>query len=193
MLAREGYLIWVCDNRSGSGKGLESVKGVYKNLGPGEQRDLEDGIDWLVAEGYADPERVAIWGWSYGGYMTAYAMTHSKSFKMGISGAPVTDWHNYDWTYTERLMGLPQDNAEGYQSTSVLKSAADLHGKMLLIHGSIDDNVHMNNSMQLAYELQKAGKDFDMMIYPKNRHSIRDEQQADHLRAMMMKFVLENL
>jgi dipeptidyl-peptidase-4 len=107
-LAQAGYLIWVCDNRSASGKGLASAKGVYKDLGTQELADLEDGLDWLVAEGSADPARIALWGWSYGGYMTAFALTHSRRFKLGIVGAPVTDWRMYDTIYTERFMDTPR-------------------------------------------------------------------------------------
>ena len=125
--------------------------------------------------------------------MTAYAMTHSKNFKMGISGAPVTDWRNYDTIYTERLMGTPQNNPEGYKKSSVVEAAENLHGKMLLIHGTIDDNVHLSNSMQLIYALQKSGKQFDMMVYPKNRHSVRDAEQGAHLRKLMYEYVIENL
>ena len=193
MLAREGYLIWICDNRSASGKGLESVKGVYKNLGPGELRDLEDGIDWLVAEGYADPERVALWGWSYGGYMTAFALTHSTKFSVGVVGAPVTDWRLYDTIYTERYMDTPQANPEGYASTSVLTAAEDMHGEMLVIHGVIDENVHMQNSLQLAEALQNAGKQFELMLYPGNRHGIVRPAQRRHLYEMMAAFIRDNL
>ena len=125
--------------------------------------------------------------------MTAFAMTRSEIFKMGISGAPVTDWANYDSIYTERYMGLPSENAEGYQSNSVLDKAEDLSGKLLLIHGTIDDNVHLNNTIQFVDKLQKAGKQFDLMIYPGTRHSVRNKKQQGHLRELMTKFVLENL
>ena len=156
-------------------------------------KDIEIGVDWLKQQPWVDADRIGIWGWSYGGYMTAYALTHSDSFKMGISGAPVTDWRNYDSIYTERLMGLPQDNPEGYEKSSVINSAVDLHGKMLLIHGSVDENVHMSNSLQLAKALQKAGKQFELMIYPNSRHSIRDPEQLRHLHQLMFEFVRKNL
>ena len=126
--------------------------------------------------------------------MTAYALTHSETFKAGISGAPVTDWKNYDSIYTERYMGTPQNNSTGYESSSVLYGQAEnLHGKMLLIHGTIDDNVHLNNSLQFVKELQDAGKQFETMFYPSNRHAIKDKKQAAHMRQLMTDFVLDNL
>lgn len=156
--------------------------------------DIEKGVDWLKQQPWVDSDRLGIWGWSYGGYMTAFALTHSQSFKMGISGAPVTDWKNYDSIYTERYMGLPQSNPEGYKSASVLdNNAENLHGKLLLIHGTIDDNVHLNNTIQFVKELQDAGKQFELMLYPSNRHSVRDPKQSAHLRKLMTDFVLKNL
>jgi dipeptidyl-peptidase-4 len=193
MLAQKGYIIWACDNRTASGKGVKSTWPGYRNLGELELRDLEDGLDWLKSQPYVDGSRIGLWGWSYGGYMTAYAMTHSKSFKVGISGAPVTDWSLYDSVYTERYMAMPQNNREGYDASSVLKAAGDLHGKLLLIHGSIDDNVHIQNTLKFAYELQKAGKQFDLMVYPKSRHGVSDAKQVKHLRQMMTQFILDNL
>jgi dipeptidyl-peptidase 4 len=193
MLAQQGYIIWVCDNRSASGKGAESVYPVYKNLGPLELRDLEDGVAHLKSLPYVDGTRVGLWGWSYGGFMTAYALTHSNVFKLGIVGAPVTDWRLYDTIYTERYMATPQNNPEGYARTSVVAAAKNLSGKMLLIHGTIDDNVHMQNSIQFIYELQRAGKQFEFMAYPQSRHGVTDPQLLKHMREMMTKFILENL
>ena len=193
MLAQKGYIVWMCDNRSSSFRGKKGMWETHRDLGRNELADIESSVDWLKQQPWVDGERIGIWGWSYGGYMTAYAMTHSKLFKMGISGAPVTDWRNYDAIYTERLMGLPQDNPEGYESSSVLNSAKDLHGKLLLIHGTMDDNVHISNTMQFIYELQKANKQFDLMVYPKNRHAVRADDQVGHLRRLMTEFVLENL
>ena len=193
MLAQKGYVVWMCDNRSASFRNKKGMWETHRSLGKNEMADIEGSVSWLKNQPWVDQERIGIWGWSYGGYMTAYAMTHSQSFKMGISGAPVTDWRNYDAIYTERLMGLPQDNRQGYEESSVLPVAKELHGKLLLIHGTMDDNVHISNSMQFIYELQKANKQFELMIYPKNRHSVRREGQIGHLRRLMTDFVLENL
>ncbi len=193
MLAQRGYIIWICDNRSASAKGIGSAHAAYKNLGELELRDLEDGLSWLKSQSYVDAGRIGIWGWSYGGYMTAYALTHSKSFKLGISGAPVTDWRNYDSIYTERYMGLLRDNLEGYKKSSVVEAAQNLHGKLLLIHGLIDDNVHPQNTIQFVDALQKAGKQFQLMFYPQSRHGVTHPLRVKHMRQMMTDFILENL
>ena len=193
MLAQMGYVVWICDNRTASGKGAESAWPAYRRLGELELSDLEDGVTWLKAQPYVDPNRIGLWGWSYGGFMTSYALTHSKTFKIGIIGAPVTDWRNYDSIYTERYMATPQNNPEGYEKSSVVKAAANLHGKVLLIHGAADDNVHLQNTIQLAYELQKAGKQFELMIYPRSRHAVTDPLLLKHMRTLMTDFIVRNL
>lgn len=193
MLAQKGYIIWICDNRTASGKGAESEWPVYKNFGELELRDLEDGVAWLKSQPYVDGSRIGIWGWSYGGYMTSYALTHSQNFKMGIAGGTVADWRDYDSIYTERYMLTPQNNPEGYKKSSPITAAKNLHGKLLLIHGAIDDNVHMQNTVQFVYELQKAGKQFELMIYPKSRHGVTDPLLLKHMRQMMTDFITTNL
>ena len=193
LLAQKGYIIWVCDNRTASGKGMEATLPVYKNFGELELRDLEDGLTWLKSQPYIDGSRIGIWGWSYGGFMTSYALTHSQSFKMGIAGGTVADWRDYDSIYTERYMGTPQNNPEGYNKSSPRNAAKDLHGKLLLIHGAIDDNVHMQNTIQFIYELQKAGKQFQLMLYPKSRHGVTDPLLLKHMRQMMLDYIVENL
>jgi len=193
MLAQKGYIIWVCDNRTASGKGEESVWPIYKNMYELELRDLEDGLNYLKSTGYVDPSRIGIHGWSYGGSMTAYALTHSKSFKIGIAGGTVSDEHLYDSIYTERYMLMPQNNREGYEKSSVVKAAKNLSGRLLLIHGMMDDNVHMQNTTQLVYELQKADKQFDLMLYPTARHGVTNPLQVKHWYTMMTEFILKNL
>jgi dipeptidyl-peptidase-4 len=192
-LAQRGYIIWAVDNRTASGKGAESAWGAYKNFGESELRDIEDGIAWLKSQPYVDASRIGISGWSYGGYMTSFAMTHSKSFKMGIAGGTVSDWRDYDTIYTERYMLTPQNNPEGYRRSSPVHAAKDLHGRLLLVHGAIDDNVHMQNTVQFVYELQKAGKQFDLMIYPKQRHGVTDPLLLKHMRQMMTDYIVKNL
>jgi len=193
LLAQKGYIIWVCDNRTASGKGMDATWPVYKNFGELELRDLEDGLTWLKSQPYVDGSRIGIWGWSYGGFMTSYALTHSQSFKIGIAGGTVADWRDYDSIYTERYMGTPQNNPEGYKKSSPVIAAKNLHGKLLLIHGAIDDNVHMQNTIQFIYELQKAGKQFQLMLYPKSRHGVTDPLLLKHMRQMMLDFIVENL
>lgn len=193
MLTQKGYVIWVCDNRSASGKGAESEWPAYKKLGVLELQDLEDGVSYLKSLPYVDGSRIGISGWSYGGFMTSFALTHSTAFKVGIAGGTVSDWRLYDSIYTERYMMTPQSNPEGYRITSVVGAAKNLSGKLILIHGAIDDNVHMQNTIQLAYELQKAGKQFELMLYPKNRHGVTDPTQSRHMRELMTEFILANL
>jgi dipeptidyl-peptidase-4 len=192
-LAQQGYVVWLFNNRSASTLGARHAWSSYKQLGKQELSDIEDGITWLKQQPWVDGQRIGIWGWSYGGFMTSYALTHSESFKMGVAVAPVTDWHNYDSIYTERFMDLPQNNPEGYAIGSVVDAAAKLRGRLLLVHGTIDDNVHVSNALQLANALQNAGQQFDLMLYPGNRHGISRSRQSRHLRELLTQFVLKHL
>jgi dipeptidyl-peptidase-4 len=193
LLAERGYIIWVCDNRTASNKGVESAWPLYQHFGELELRDLEDGLAWLKSQPYVDGTRIGLWGWSFGGFMTSYALTHSQSYKLGIAGGSVTDWHDYDSIYTERYMRTPQHNPQGYEQTAPRNAAKNLNGKLMLIHGAMDDNVHMQNTIQFVYELQKAGKQFQLMIYPKSRHGVTDPLLVKQMRQMMTDFVLQNL
>ncbi|MBK8978549.1 MAG: S9 family peptidase [Planctomycetes bacterium] len=192
-MAQRGYLVFLCDNRSASGKGRESACAAFRSFGQSELRDLEDGVDWLLGQGYADPERVAIWGWSYGGYQTLYNLTHSKKWSVGVAVNPVTDWRFYDSIYTERYMGLPQTNVEGYSKGSVLEAAANLNGHLLLVHSTMDENVHMRNSLALSFALQQARRSFRFMPYPHVRHGIEDFAQQLHLFDTIEAFLDEHL
>ncbi|HEV8113079.1 MAG TPA: S9 family peptidase [Planctomycetota bacterium] len=193
LIAQQGIIVWECDNRSASGKGAQSEWVCAQNFGVTELADIEDGLAWLKKQPWVDGERIGISGWSFGGFITSYALTHSTSFAMGIAGGSVTDWHNYDSIYTERYMRTPEHNTEGYAKTSVVAAAKDLHGELLLIHGAIDDNVHPQNTMQLAHALQKAGKPFRMMLYPKSRHGVGDPVLVKHLQSTMLDFIEETL
>jgi len=189
LLAQHGILVWVLDNRSAGGKGAESQWPVYGRLGELELQDLEDGIAWLRQQPYVDASRIVLHGWSYGGFMTAFALTHSASWTAGIVGAPVTDWRNYDTVYTERYMKTPQNNPDGYRRTAPRFAAAALQGRLLVVHGSIDDNVHRQNTEQFIYELQRAGKSFELMVYPRTRHGITDPRLNKHFRQAMFEFI----
>ena len=193
LLAQQGVIVWVLDNSTASGKGAVSTWPVYKNFGALELRDLEDGIAWLGQQTYVDTDRIGIEGWSYGGFMVSYALTHSRSYAMGIAGGSVTDWRDYDTIYTERYMGMPRDNPDGYRQSSPRFAARNLHGELLLIHGAMDENVHMQNTLQFAYELQKAGKRFDMMVYPKSRHHLGESELEKHRHIKMLDFVRQHL
>jgi dipeptidyl-peptidase 4 len=187
-LATAGIVVCHIDPRSASGKGVASAWTAYKQLGVQELKDLDDAMDWLAAFSWVDAKRLGLSGHSYGGYMTAYALTHSKKFAAGIAGAPVTDWRNYDTIYTERYMGTPQDNPQGYDASSVVKAAKNLHGRLLLLHGEMDDNVHVQNTLQLIDELQKAEKDFEVMIYPRARHGLGPGSQRQ-----IVQFIVKNM
>jgi dipeptidyl-peptidase-4 len=189
LLAQQGIVVWLLDNRSASGQGAEAQWPVYGRLGEMELQDLEDGIAWLKQQSFIDASRIALSGWSYGGFMTAYALTHSRSWSAGVVGAPVTDWRDYDSIYTERLMKLPANNPDGYRRTAPRFAADRLNGRMLLIHGTMDDNVHIQNSLQFAYELQRAGKSFEAMFYPRSRHSVSDARLNAHLQQTIFDFV----
>ena len=172
-LAQQGFIVLQCNVRSASGRGQQHTGACYRQLGVKELKDLEDAVDHVCAEFGGDPERVAISGWSYGGFMSAYALTHSDKFALGLAGAGVHDWRLYDTIYTERYMRTPQENKEGYERTSVVRAAKDLRGHLVFIHGTKDDNVHMQNTMQLLWELQKANQqDIELMVYPRSRHGL---------------------
>jgi dipeptidyl-peptidase-4 len=192
-LAQQGIAVWVCDNRSASAKGLASAFGVHRNLGTQELQDQLDGLAWLKAQGWADMDRVCLDGWSYGGFMVTYALTHSRAWKLGIAGAPVTDWKLYDSVYTERYMGLPKDNAAGYASSSVLKAVKDFHGRLLLLHGTMDDNVHPQNSIMLIDALQTAGHPFDFILLPGSAHGPRSPEQIWTVLQARWDFLSRNL
>ena len=177
-LAQEGVIVLNVNVRSASRKGHAIISTCYSQLLVQELMDLEDAVDWLTANPWADGTRVGITGWSYGGSMTAYALTNSDRFALGIAGAGVYDWRMYDTIYTERYMNTPQANPEGYRRSSVLASAGGLRGHLLLQHGTMDDNVHLQNTIQLLWALQEAGQtDFELMLYPENRHGLRGESQ----------------
>jgi dipeptidyl-peptidase-4 len=189
ILLRNGFLVMRVDNRSATAisKTLEAT--IQKQMyGTHELEDLLAGVRWLKSQPYVDPERVGIWGWSGGGTFTLLAMTRSTEFKAGIAGAPVTDWHYYDTAWTEKTMKRPQENPQGYDETSLTKRAKDLHGRLLIIHGTYDDNVHPQNTWHFVDELIKAGKMFDMMIYPMRKHSFTDRPARIHRAKTMIEF-----
>lgn len=188
--ASDWYVLLQVNVRSASGRGHKFTTACYKKFGVQELKDIEDAVDWICKKPWADASRVGITGHSYGGFMTAFALTHSKKFKCGIAGAGVFDWGLYDTIYTERYMSTPQRNPEGYRMSSVTEAAGDLHGQLLIAHGTMDDNVHMQNAIQLIHELQQAGKtNFEFMLYPKSRHGIRSRQYG----ALREKFMREHL
>jgi dipeptidyl-peptidase 4 len=193
-LAQQGVLVLQVNVRSASGKGLWTTHQAYRRLGVTELADLEDAVAWLCANPYADAKRVGITGYSYGGFMTAYALTHSDKFALGIAGGGVYDWAMYDTIYTERYMATPALNPDGYANTSCLQHAGSLSGFLHMQHGEMDDNVHLQNLMQMIFALQKAGKtNWSMMIYPQTRHGIGDPDLRWHARQLEWNLIQKYL
>lgn len=193
LLAQKGYVVVSVDNRGTGGRGRDFKKQTYLRLGVREAADQIDAANWVARQTWADPQRIGLWGWSYGGYMTAFTLTQQNSpFRAGVSVAPVADWRLYDSIYTERFMRTPQENAEGYDAGSPLKHAAGLRARMLVVHGSGDDNVHFQNSVQLVDALQAAGKQFQFMMYPDRNHGIAAGRSV-HLYTMMTDWITQNL
>ena len=189
LLADQDVVVFYVDNRSAAGKSKTDANTIVRQLyGPVELNDLLDGIKWLKSQRYIDAEQIGIWGWSGGGAMTLQAMTSSEEFAAGVAVAPVSDWHYYDTIYTERYMKRPQDNEEGYETTSHAKRGANVHGRLLLVHGTYDDNVHPQNSWSFADEMIEAGITLDMMIYPMRKHGIADDAAQMHVYKTMYEF-----
>jgi dipeptidyl-peptidase-4 len=175
-LASRGFLVWTMDNRGSWGRGHAFETPILKNMGAQELKDQLEGVAELTKKPFVDASRLGIWGWSYGGYMALYAVTHTGgTFKCAMAGAPVTDWKLYDSIYTERYMKRPKDNPEGYKTSSPIEAAKNLSTRLLIMHGTADDNVHMQNSMDFIDELMKARKDFVFVPLPRQMHGPRRE------------------
>ncbi len=186
ILARKGFAIFAVDNRGTPGRDRKFQTAIRHEFGAIELKDQLTALDQLLAQyPQLDPDRIGIWGWSNGGSMTLYAMTHSERFRAGVAVAPVTNQVNYDSIYTERYMGLLKDDKEGYEMSDVTKNADKLHGALLLVHGTSDDNVHFQNSIQMINALINAGKPFRLMIYPNKTHSIAGKDARVHLFSMI--------
>ena len=193
LLAREGYVVIKVDNRAATAlsKSLENT--VIGKIGETETNDFVDATKWLKAQSWVDPNRVGVWGWSHGGWSTLNLMTRSKEFAAGIAVAPVTDWRYYDSKWSEAFLGMPKENPEGYARTSMINRAGELHGRLLIVHGSYDDNVHPQHVLAFTDALIKKGKLFDLMIYPMRKHDIGDQEATLHLFRTMQDFWKRNL
>ncbi|MCD4788556.1 MAG: DPP IV N-terminal domain-containing protein [Bacteroidales bacterium] len=195
MLASKGIIIASVDNRGTGARGEEFKKMTYLQLGKYETIDQIEAAKYLISLGYVDPERIGIWGWSYGGYMSALCMTKGADyFSTGIAVAPVTNWRNYDNIYTERFMRTPQENPDGYDDNSPINHVEKLEGNFLIIHGTADDNVHVQNSIELVTALVDADKQFEMQFYPNSNHGIYTGRNTTiHLYTRLTDFILDNL
>lgn len=194
MLAQKGYIVVSVDNRGTAGRGEEFKKCTYLQLGKYEVADQIEAAKYLGSLDYVDKNRIGVFGWSYGGYLSTLCMTKGNQyFKAGIAVAPVTNWRYYDNIYTERFMRTPQENANGYDDNSPINFVKKLKGKYLLVHGTADDNVHVQNSMDLIFALVNANRDFEMFLYPNKNHGIYGGYIRYHLYNKMTNFILENL
>ncbi len=193
-LAQEGYVVLKVDNRGTFNRGLAFEGALAGNMGSIEVQDQLDGVNFMAKRPYVDVKRVGVFGWSYGGYMTLMCMLRAPEvFKVGVSGAPVTHWDGYDTHYTERYMGLLTANPEGYQKTSPLALVGNLRGKLLLIHGMVDENVHFRHTARLIVALTAAQKPYDLMIYPEERHMPRNAKGLEYMERRITAYFKDNL
>jgi dipeptidyl-peptidase-4 len=193
-LARQGFLVFVLDNRGASRRGL-AFEGVIKHaMGHAEVADQVDGVRWLVDQGLADPDRVGIYGWSYGGYMALMALARAPEvFHVAVAGAPVTHWDGYDTHYTEHYMGMPQSNAQAYEASSVIPYVGEIRGKLLLVHGLIDENVHFRHTARLINALIRARKPYDLLLFPDERHMPRKFEDRVFMEEQICAYFKQNL
>jgi dipeptidyl-peptidase-4 len=188
-LAYRGFVIWQLDNRGSGGRGHRWESVLFRGFGAKELEDQKEGIRRLVSMGFVDASRLGIYGSSYGGFMTLYSLINAPGlFRAGVAGAPVTDWSNYDTIYTERYLGLPSENADGYRRSSPIHYAAGIKVPLLLIHNLEDDNVLFRNTLQMADALQREGKPFEMMVYPQKTHSVTGEARKHMLETVAAFF-----
>ncbi len=193
-LAQRGLIVFTLDNRGSARRGCAFEKAVYRRLGQLELADQLRGVQFLKSLPYVDPERIGVYGGSYGGYMALLCMNRApEHFRAGVAYAPVTDWALYDSVYTERFMDRPEDNPEGYREGAPLRFAGGLSGPVLICHGSADNNVHLQNSLRMADEYMKAGKLFEMMVYPGIRHGIRMSKYRLHFHTLKTEFLERHL
>lgn len=194
MLAQHGYISVCVDGRGTATRGDEFKKIIYQQMGKYEAIDQIATANWLKTLPYVDGSRIGIWGWSFGGYLSALSMFRGEgAFKMAISVAPVTNWRYYDNVYTERFMRTPQENPDGYDMNSPTTYANQLKGKYLLIHGTADDNVHFQNAMELIKGLNEAGVEYDQFFFPNKNHFILGGNTRTYLYTKLAKYILENL
>jgi dipeptidyl-peptidase-4 len=194
LMAQKGYIIFSLDNRGSAGRGHVFEEPIHYRFGAQEMADQRDGAMWLQHQTFVDPARIGIWGWSYGGHMTLQAMFNaSEIFKAGFAGGPVTDWHFYDTIYTERYIGLLPQNEESYDESSPINGAAKLTGKLLIAHGTGDDNVHFSNTLALINELIKAGKYVEVLPFPGRGHGVSDLPARRVLMNRVTQFFIDNL
>jgi dipeptidyl-peptidase-4 len=193
-LAQQGFVVLKVDNRGSANRGRAFEMAVARRLGHVEVEDQVAGVRFLTDRPYVDGDRVAIYGWSYGGYMTCRALLLAPEvFTVGGAGAPVTAWEGYDTHYTERYMSTPADNADGYRESSVLSHAEALRGRLLLLHGLVDENVHARHTVRLIAALTTAEKPYELVLFPEERHMLRDPADLLYLEQRLIGFLRRHL
>ncbi len=193
-LARQGFLVFVLDNRGSARRGLAFEGAIKHAMGHVEVEDHVDGVRWLIDHGLTDPQRVGIYGWSYGGYMALMCLARAPAvFHVAVAGAPVTHWDGYDTHYTERYMGMPQSNAQAYEASSVIPYVGDIRGQLLLVHGLIDENVHFRHTARLINALIQARKPYDLLLFPDERHMPRKLEDRVFMEEQICAYFRRNL
>jgi dipeptidyl-peptidase-4 len=193
-LRQQGFLVFMLDNRGSARRGLAFEGAIRRNMGDLEVRDQVDGVRWLMQQGFAAPGRVGIYGWSYGGYIAAMCLARApETFQAAVAGAPVTHWDGYDTHYTERYMGTPQSNPEGYANCNVMRYVDQIQGKLMLVHGLIDENVHFRHTARLINALIQARKTYQLLLFPDERHMPRRLADRVYMEEQIVDFLKKNI
>ncbi|XP_024369963.1 uncharacterized protein [Physcomitrium patens] len=193
-LRSRGILVWKLDNRGSARRGLDFEGAIKHNMGKIDVEDQQTGVQWLVSQGLAMSNRIGIYGWSYGGYMASMALARCpQTFSCAVAGAPVTSWDGYDTHYTEKYMGTPASNPAGYQYSSVMHHVYQITGKLLLVHGMIDENVHFRHTARLINSLTAASKDYELLVFPDERHMPRGLRDRMYMEERICDFLERNI
>ena len=183
-MAQQGYVVFTLDNRGSDARGRDFEHVVHRQLGQNEMADQMKGVEFLKSKGFVDQDRIGVYGWSFGGFMTTSLMlNHSDTFKVGVAGGPVCDWKYYEIMYGERYMDTPQENPEGYKKTNVINKANQLKGRLLVIHGAQDNVVVQQHSMEFINACIATGRQADYFLYPTHEHNVRGKDRI-HLKAV---------
>ncbi len=193
-LRSKGYLVVVVDSRGSSRRGLKFESPIKNLMGNVEVEDQSFALNYLIEKGIVDKERLGVYGWSYGGYMSLMCLAKRPDlFKAAVAGAPVTSWDGYDTHYTERYMGMPEENIAGYRKSSVMSYVSEIEGKLLLVHGLVDENVHFRHTARLINSLNEAGKDYDLLVFPEERHMPRRLEDRAYMERRILEFLQDNV
>ncbi|HCE75979.1 MAG TPA: S9 family peptidase, partial [Dehalococcoidia bacterium] len=193
-LRENGYLVVVVDNRGSSRRGSKFESPIKNLMGKVEVEDQSFALNYLIEKGIVDEERIGVYGWSYGGYMSLMCLAKRPDlFKAAVAGAPVTSWDGYDTHYTERYMGMPDENLNGYKESSVMSYVPEIEGKLLLVHGLVDENVHFRHTARLINSLNGAGKHYDLLVFPEERHMPRRIEDRVYMERRILEFLQDSV